>query len=169
MTKCIFSIFLISITTAVNAVSNKCDSAIKSKSTAEEDTAWKCIENISNEISKGDINSIRYGLSILPSTDAGFTSVIKQSLAYALPYRSVVILNNLKNNMDVFRNICGMPFIEPEKLFIKGYYKKTHAALISLSNHADAETGKLAQICLNELDKGYKLYFPAKLSPGHLK
>ena len=159
MIKHIVFISLLVITSVANAISNECYSAIKSKllSTPPDNTAEKCIENLYDEISNGDAAAIHDGVSLLKFTDAGYTFSMKISLAYALPLKPYVVLNELKTDMDTLQWVCGIPFVEPKEPFVKSYYEKTHASLILLTHRTDKETDRLARICLGELDRVYKL------------
>ncbi len=112
--------------------------------------AWLEVEQ---HIANGDANWIELALELRPGTDAGTGEGLVIALATALPKNPEAVLD-LEGGTMSLKNVCSLPFIEPEEAFVKSYSAAALQALDSVktpSLQVEAEVCRLRLTSVLEL------------------
>lgn len=112
--------------------------------------AW---ENFIQHLASGDEAWLQVLPDLLGGSDAGWTGSIITALAAALPKNPEGVLA-LEGAFVSMKQVCSIPFIEPEDKFVDDYVLSVKEALAGV-NDAYFEQDKL--ICLQRLDETMKI------------
>lgn len=112
----------------------------------QEEKDW---DYVVEKIRRGKDEWLQVAAELASGSDAGTSSDLKIALAYALPRNPAGVLSIADSQVFLSTSsLCGLPFIEAERSFIRKYVKKTKRALTQMKN-ADLEDKR--QSCLNQL------------------
>lgn len=99
-------------------------------------------------ISSGDTNWIVYVPLFASGTDAGYATQLTMALARALPKNPHAVLS-LEYSFVSLRNVCSMPFFDPNADFIRQY---TEDVALAMREVSDPYMRMDKEICLIRLN-----------------
>lgn len=112
--------------------------------TAPGSTLWS---ELLGHIASGDVNWIIYVPLFASGTDAGYATQLTIALAEALPKNPHAVLS-LEYSFLSLRNVCSLPFFNPDEAFIKRY---TQDVFESMKDITDPYMQMDKDICMTRL------------------
>ena len=111
-------------------------------------------------IASGDERWLIVGYRLRNESDAGVTSMLRESFAMALiPAPSLVLKTQKEGRLKYsVEELCGSPFIDEPQIGFATFFSK---ALLSVRGIKDKDLEGIKQRCLEELQKGRELYIKA--------
>jgi len=114
---------------------------------------WDDWEKVLDYMESGTKPWMKVAKLLRQETDAGYSTGLIVTIAYALPNNPENVLPLIDKGFHI-DDVCGFPFIEPEYQFIEDHYKNSKKALAKLLNN---DLKKIQIECANELDKQYNM------------
>ena len=111
-------------------------------------------------IASGNERWMEVGIKLRSESDAGVTSMLRESFAMALITAPSLVLNAQKEERLKYtvEELCGSAFIDEPQIGYSAYFSK---AELSVSGIKDKGLEGIKQRCLVELQKGRELYLKA--------
>ena len=113
---------------------------------------WKEWDEVMERISSGEKSWIQIARLLRPETDAGKTLALIVTMARALPNSPENVLPTIGQGFDI-EDVCGFPFIEPERSYITDHYNKVIHALERPLDEPGLRN--MQSECVKELNQAY--------------